>query len=526
MSTPRIGISKPETPETRDRLYEKEKHASKETKGGSLHPAVNGHIEQDRDREQTASPKSTIQVNGSTPRKAETSSRSHVPDLLSPLHPSLERELTERDRQKKRPAEKAPTKLAKVDVSSPAKKQKTSMKIPELLSPTLPPVVELELARLKKTPSKGESSRSSQASDSPSSTRKPKILIEPLEEEEKEEEEEEETSRPSRIVTLKLKKANAKRAKELLSLPSKSAKEALKKERSISVEGTPPPAKKRPRPPEDDIVGHKKSRSDSISARPAAPSTPLKHAATAMSRVTSSQSQGNTPGAAAGLTPGTAERPPTSSNDAEHARNRARADSLREYMEKHQALGRNLKHSRDDLLKTRGSAITPAEEKRAAALHFEMILAYMLSFSAFNKCRSAERKVLDIDRWESLMPHFRELRGRVRHSRPLAALAVQMHAVCLEEISHAFITYDPQQAANLLRKWRDLERSRAPTWVEAMNISKDIDVRDMKTVIGPWTSVEDAVSEALAIMGRWAGRESVNWRPIIGEKALTNGVRG
>ena len=48
----------------------------------------------------------------------------------------------------------------------------------------------------------------------------------------------------SRIVTLKLKKAGAKRAKELLSLPPK---DALRKERSISEESTPPPARKRPR---------------------------------------------------------------------------------------------------------------------------------------------------------------------------------------------------------------------------------------------------------------------------------------
>ncbi len=80
-----------------------------------------------------------------------------------------------------------------------------------------------------------------------------------------------------------------------------------------------------------------------------------------------------------------------------------------------------------------------------------MILAYMISFNAFNQSRAIERKVSDLNFWESLLPHMRELKSRVRHSTALLALAAQMHAVCLEEISHAYATLDPVSAASCCR---------------------------------------------------------------------------
>ena len=514
VSTPRDSIraSKPETPRSREPTHERS--ISRDLKPDRLHPTVNGrsHKELDRERDNTASPRSTIQVNGakshtSTPRKVDAAK---VPALLSPLHPSFDRELDDRERTRKKVPEKMPTKKSDLP---PAKKSKM-IKMPELLSPTLPPIVEAELARTKLTPTPEDSSqRSSEAYESPNSSKKAKIPDE--------EEPPPPPSRPSRIVTLKLRKGAAKRAKDLLSLPSKSLKEALKKERSMSVEGTPPPARKRPRIADELLADGphiKRSRTAAEALKSVAtPSTPLKHSSTAMTRVASSQSQGNTPGAFQGLTPSAADRPPTSSdNNAPHldsSKARAKVEHLRERHEDFRLLGGKLKHTRDDLTRERGANMTTAEQKRAAALHFEMILSYMISFNAFNQSRVIERKVSDLNFWESLLPHMRELKSRVRHSSPLMALAAQMHAVCLEEISHAYATLDPASAASCLPKWSNLERSRAPVWEEAMRRSDEVEARNMKVLVGPWTNVDDAVASALSIMCRWAERENVTWRP-------------
>jgi hypothetical protein len=134
---------------------------------------------------------------------------------LSPLHPSLFEGEAEKGSM---PKKKATGKVSKPE----REKTRKPFKIPALLSPTLPPVIEEILAGTdrKQTASKGVSGQaSSQSSDSSNGARKTIVAAPPV----RVIEEEEKPARPSLTVTLKLKKANAKRAKELLSLPSKSA---------------------------------------------------------------------------------------------------------------------------------------------------------------------------------------------------------------------------------------------------------------------------------------------------------------
>ncbi|KAK0651361.1 hypothetical protein B0T16DRAFT_453837 [Cercophora newfieldiana] len=529
--------TKPEAPRPRDRAHEK---PHRDSRSELLHPTANGLAPStaDRERENTASPRSTIQVNGtrphsdsgrSTPRKVDMSARTALPELLSPLHPSLEAELNERETSRKRPAEKAPAKTQKTDGHAPSKRLKQSIQIPPLLSPTLPPIVEAELARRKKTPPKGEgSNRSNLTPESPTSARKIKVAPQHADDEEPVQ-----PPRPTRIVTIKLKKGMAKRAKELLSLPSRSAKDALRKERSMSVEDTPPPARKRPRllddgPSETAVPKRNKTTGDSVVARPLGPSTPLKQSATAMSRVTSSQSHG-TPGNSQtlNLTPGALDRPPTRSDSVEPGRaraaggdviNRAQVDYLRERSEEYRVLGSNLKHQRDDIMRgaKEKDGMTRDDERRATALHFEMVLAYMISFSSFNQARVLERKVADLSRFESLLPHYGELKGRIRREgEALRALVLQLHALCLEQITAAFQTLDTAAAAQGFARWVKLERLRAPTWADAVAAYEAVEDRRMKTLMGPWSKPDDAIVAALGILRRWAEKNNVRWNPVI-----------
>ncbi|KAK0673446.1 hypothetical protein QBC41DRAFT_125430, partial [Cercophora samala] len=462
---------KPEPPRERgrDRGAPERTQRDRDTKNDSLHPTTNGlaPASTDRDRENTASPRSTIQVNGSrvrsdsgrsTPRKPETLTKPQLPVLLSPLHPSLEAELEEH-RPRKKLADKAPPRSQKAaDGPPPAKKRRPPV-IPELLSPTLPAIVEEALIQSNHTPSKSQSG--SQSESSPSSARKtiiaaPLISLPPPAEEK--------PSRPSRIVTLKLKKANAKRAKDLLSLPSKSAKDALKKERSISVEATPPPARKRPRPadevePPPPAVIPPKSRTikaELMKNNHNSPSTPLRvPPPPSNSQPTPLRPTSTTPLKPSLPPAGSVEptRPPTRDVSVD-PKTVAQIEHHKALQNEYTRLGSKIKHTRDDLTKSAHGNPSPADEKRLSALHLEMVLAYFLAFYSLNVWRTLSGRPGDIQVWDSLLPHFSELRGRtgVRQSRVLRALAAQLHASCVDQIVNTYFTLDEPTAGLWFRR--------------------------------------------------------------------------
>ncbi|KAJ4307043.1 hypothetical protein N0V88_000418 [Collariella sp. IMI 366227] len=471
---PGISTTRPEHPR------QAASKPSRDTKSELLHPRANGLApsSMDKDREATASPKSTILVNASrprsdsgtsTPRKPEPLPKSGLPMLLSPLNPSL----FESAPKKKLPEKSAKSEKAD-DGPSASKKGKNPIRIPPLLSPTLPPVVEEAFAAKdrKLTSSKTVPNQASgQTSDSSNNARKTIVAAPPI----RVIDEEEKPSRPSKIVTLKFKKAAVKRVKELLSLPSKSAKDALKKERATSIEPNPPPAKKRPRSaddvPQDTIPAKRpKPTADVITAKlPPRPTTPLKPAAASMSRVASSQSQGATPGATtAGVTPA---RPPTTAPNPLRTldpKTLAQAELYRDRHTEYTRLGSKLKHARDDLVRLAAGGnphnLSPTEERRAAALHFEMVLAYMVAFHSLNAMRLLERRACDVAAWETLLPHFSELRTRVAGFRPLRVMATQVYALCLEQITNGFATLDPAAAAGGFARWTRHNRTRAGVW--------------------------------------------------------------
>jgi hypothetical protein len=435
--------------------------------------------------------------------------KSALPGLLSPLHPSLFAGAAGKEvKPKKRQIlEKA------------SKTTKNHPKIPRLLSPTLPPVVEEYLSQKAWS----ESQPKAQRVDSSSGARKTIVAAPTVRVVAEDEDEEEKSVKPSLVLTFKLRKANAKRAEQLLSLPSKSAKDAQKKERSTSTEATPPPpppATKRPRLADDvpqETSAPKRTKTavvDVIAARPAA---------TAMSRVASNQSQGATPAAATGLTPGAADnRPPTRSEPLD-PKTLAQVEACKERHAEYSRLGSKLKHARDGLCRERGPAgMTAADERLATALHFEMVLAYMVAFHSLNQGRMLERKVCEIAAWETLLPHLAELRSRVQGNKALKALASQMHVLCLEQITNAFATLDPAAAASCFLRWAKHNRNRSAMWQEANALWEKVDEQRMKTAVGPWTPIEEAVAAALGIMKRWADREVVvSWQPQVnprGEK--------
>lgn len=490
---------KPDASLDRNRVQEKDT-LNKPRTGKEPVPsgATNSRIQvvtNDKDR---SSPRSTLLLNGgrsragsstSTPRKGdkgEVYHKSTIPPLLSPLRgpasiPPLLSPLrldafedADGPRRAQVPAGKAPSKgppktgnhfrsvsttkisdtpekkaqdkpgfkISRDKESQPTSKAAKRRNVPPLLSPTLPPQVEAELAELarrRRTAEPGNRDSVTDASE-PSlvakKTEAPVATRDDIDE-----------HRESKIVTVKYKKSLKPRMQQLEKLlASSTPKGSERSDRSASVDRPPAPAKKRPPPTAEanSEPGPKKSRlstGQAASSKPriAAPTTPLKNSTgTAMRRVLSNTSQANTPGDTTGLTPGAAERPSTSSDSSTHvvdpavaARNRA----LRNRSDEFTRLGTKLKRAKDAIVGKPPRPMSGPEEKRAAALHFEMILAYMIAFKALNDGTPVGHPSLSFQAWESLLPHFVELRNRFRSWRPLHALAIQVQAVILEEIT-------------------------------------------------------------------------------------------
>ncbi|KXH48180.1 hypothetical protein CSIM01_08732 [Colletotrichum simmondsii] len=471
-------------------------------------------------------------INGNKPSpsssgraRADTaSSRSAVPPLLSPLH--LPNESDSRSKEKRRddpPEHNRPQKSSRAEPPPPIKRPKSPLKLPELLSPTLPPLLEEELARMKNTPTKGsDASQRTQPPDSPTNGKRPHVVVKEEEDERKEiRGKEKPKEKPRRfMVTLKYSKKYTKSVQRLLALgpPRKD----IKKERSVSIEPPPPQARKRPITSTENVgdsIAVKRPRTSEItSSKLNAPSTPSKGGATSMSRVASSNSV-NTPGDGHSLTPAPPssdrDRPQTR-DDSREAANPHRVQALRDRWNRFSRLGTKLKHERDILLERkhgdRGAPVSDSDIKLSMMLGLETAMAFMVSFRALFESRRIENKAQDPKQWSSILPLLNVMRNDVRKSKPLEALFWQMQGVIHEELIKCYWSLDPAtHALHII----GAERGRSNVWKSAYDSAERVEASAMRTNMGPWTSVEEAVSSALKIMRRWAQEEGVSWRAEV-----------
>ncbi|KAK7755661.1 hypothetical protein SLS62_002272 [Diatrype stigma] len=554
-----------------NKLERKISHEKKPSKDLKSLPAVttNGRSALGSMGNRSASPKSIARVNGSqksitsngTPKKTESNSHSQtssVPPLLSPLRiagldPKSEDLETIRASPKKKTEESNSTKPAKKsrddrEPSPSPKKRKVPLKIPPLLSPTLPAIVMEELAKIKKTPSSKEPSQKSlQAAGSPqppaqktvkSSKREETIHVESKKELENKKEVVFKKEEPeSFIVTLKYKKRIAKTVERLLVLPpgGKRKADGLKREersareRSDSIE--PGAARKRPRTGTEihPTEAAKRPRTSEVPQ----PSTPLPKQASAMARVASSSSLAGTPGAANDLTPSTQQAPEAKRVpvDLEQVRKlQLKVQSFRE-------LGTRLKHERDRIMRNAGP-IPDEKHHTAMGAGTQSLLAYMLSFKLEADCRDLEQKARFPKPWKDMIPLIRAIKSDCRSNGQMTALLVRIQGICLVYLARALWSYpnQPEAAKDLLQNskdqqetWRLAEKTRRGLGVYdgSSNANDGGPVGKLMDRLGPWSSPEEAIPVAIEIL-RKTIRVSSQWKPadelVECGHTLTNGA--
>ncbi|EEY19084.1 conserved hypothetical protein [Verticillium alfalfae VaMs.102] len=461
-------------------------------------------------------------------------SKSTVPPLLSPLHFPMEEvdsQPTERRRRDgiddpPRSVQPKPTRTAPPPPVL-SKKERSPQKLPALLSPTLPPALEEELARFKDTPTATKTARLPDPAVNNKSNKllrraddddEEQIRVSIKDKERNRDRDRDRNGQERFIVTLKCGRKHSKTLKRILALPPPKKE----RPRSASLEAAPIIARKRPASSVEDVrdsIAVKRPRTSDMasSSRLVTPSTPAK-TATAMSRGASNNSQGNTPGEMNSVTPG--DRPPTRQEPREPA-NPATIRKLRDRYERYKDLGGRLKHRRDAMKSNRDRAPSESDQKLSIALCLESAMAYMVSFRAVFDSRRLENKAQDPNTWDTILPLLGTLQrdvGDGRH-RALDALHLQLKGVILEELIKCYWSLDPASSAVRLMHF---ERLRANIWKSAYDAVERVDDPHMRCNLGPWTSAEEAIALGLRTVRRWAADEGVDWRPELSPQ--TNGL--
>jgi hypothetical protein len=495
-ATPRV----PTKPDTSIKVEKHGLHDKKPSKELKPSPMPNGRSALGNSTNRGASPRPSSQVNGSqksvnsnhsTPKKEkpEPGLNSKVPTLLSPL--GLEelkdvKDIKDEPRpsplkkpiKTENPRSKSRDERPRDSVEPASTPKKARLRIPELLSPTLPPIVREEQAIQKKLNPSRESSQKSV---------KAPIKEDTIHVDSKKEKEEEP---PSMIVRLKYPKRTSfvKTLTRLLALPgSKKKPEAARKEERVEYErsdslepGSAATARKRPRAATDATEqpsAIKRPRASDI----AQPATPSKNT-TAMQRVLSSSSQAGTPGVTNGQTPAV----PSSSDRRQTPIDPEKAEKAKEHWNQLTALikaGTRLKHKRDDIMKPKdGSTVNPSsisnrERKYAMAAGIQSTLAYMVGFKEMDDVRDAERKQRDPQNWRSLVPVLRIYGHDCGNSKGLLALMLRLHTISLGWYNKALCSYGSDNA-RAAREMFQVMKEQEQTWKLARTARMSLGVFD------------------------------------------------
>ncbi|KYK55757.1 hypothetical protein DCS_07721 [Drechmeria coniospora] len=470
-----------------------------------------------------------------TPTKPDAV-KSSVPPLLSPLHLSFDSqyrnragEETRKERRKKYDfvdGSSAVSKTKKPDGASGSKNARSSMILPPLLSPTLPPVVEAELRKRKKGSSDSTDDRAKNHMGAYEAERRPTA--------DKGDDESSKLGHRRRlIVTLSIPKPLRHSLRKILAVPT-SRKDGQKRQRETSDE-TLPPARKRTVAAAESVpesVAAKRPRTSDSSRLTAAPSTPSRKS-TNMSRVGSENSLAQTPSDAINATPKTsasADRKsngPESSGWKQHPRDIA---TLQEKADRLQRKAKDLKHNADLVMRSHRESTTSAKGKAADSskaklgyvLSLEGILAFSMAFQATNlKCRLQSKKP-DHTGWSSMLPLLEFLQNEMRRdelmsTQPPFMLLLLIHAVCLDELLKCYANMDNASKHTNIDDLLVRERKRARLWPMIRELNANTENPELRVELSPWYTIDEVTKVAFNILKKWCAEENVEWtqEPVI-----------
>lgn len=443
-------------------------------------------------------------------------------------------------------------------------------RLPKLLSPDLPDIVEAELLRLKEkasnslntVESRHEKVRQPGAPGVAQKTQRPKVGHPPkkIRTELPRIEVQDENAEPvnSRIVKIRYKKRIAKDIQRILALPSKSVKKreaedriressgssappardtsdseeapiasrrsakapagTTGQKRPISLSDTKEPAAKRPKGSEHadlakistPITPAFKSPNVSASKEKAQLATPKKGDAVksiSMRKVDSNEGQAHTPQEGNISTPASAEK----SRIAGLAPQIVSHELGRASQEhsKFFPLGTTLKRKMDAMLK---QAETTENDRKSGIMNgIEALLCYMISFHASDKISKFRNQAPQQENWAQFFPLWTFMEKKTPQLPELHTLVEQLGAVSREQWNKANIE-QPQDKRDWDKTVANL-RERDRLWAVCKRNEHLILNLGVTSTLGPWSSVGDAVGFGVATLTRYAEKQSgLEWK--------------
>lgn len=440
-------------------------------------------------------------------------------------------------------------------------------RLPKLLSPDLPDIVEAELLRLKEkgsnplgtVESRHEKVRQPGAPGVAQKTQRPKVGHPPKKPRPDlpkiEVKDENDESDNSQVVKIPYKKRSSKDIQRILALPSKSDKKREAEDRLRERSGSAAPPVKDESDSEDAPVasrraakapagttGQKRPSGLSDTKEPAPKrarvsehadlakiSTPITPAfkslnlstskdklatpkgdavkSISMRKVSSSDGQAHTPQAGNVSTPASAEKP-RANGLAPQIVSQELARASQEHG-KFFPLGTTLKRQMDAMFKKADA--TENERKVGIMNGIEALLCYMLAFHAVDKMTKFRNQAPQQENWVQFFPLWTFMEKKTPQYPELHALVVQLGAVSREQLNRASIE-QPQEKRDWEKMVSNL-RERDRLWMLCKRDEPLIHNLGVPTTLGPWSSVGDAVGFGMVTLTQYAEkRGGLEWK--------------
>ncbi|KAG5979206.1 hypothetical protein E4U55_005452 [Claviceps digitariae] len=512
-----------------------------------------------------------------TPTKPDAAgTKSFVPPLLSPLQLNFDsqekekrlraeeidtsarkdKERRRRDETNEESASSKPRKLESTTSSTAAKKSRsnTFVSIPPLLSPTLPPTIEAELQRQKKAASDSSEERIRDGRDAPGVKKRPAAGKDV-------DEDVTHVSAPVKklghrrrlLVVLSVPKSLQSAFASIVGHTSEEhKKESHRQSSDRELERKPlagrddvthqAPARKRPVDPADGLSAAegnatKRPRSSDLSVNPklGAPLTPSRKA-TAMSRVSSTNSLAQTPTGLASSTP-LAPVPMSASASADRRTNgheivfgnreRTEVRLLQKKEATFMAVGKKLKHEADPILQQYRSdgvvSLDRASEfklKLAYVLGLESTIAFLMAFHSQNVYRAMYNKAGDLQSWKTMLPLLDGLLGEmkrndVRNQQPLYAMLLMFFGVSIDEVLKCYVHQPetPESPRSALGYVTYMERRKFRMLLQAQQANAAVQNPKVRVDVHPWSTLDDIADASLRALRAYCAEEDIDWAP-------------
>ncbi|KAK4095110.1 hypothetical protein Purlil1_806 [Purpureocillium lilacinum] len=481
--------------------------------------------------------------NRGTPTKSDAS-KSFVPPLLSPLHLSFDDQNRTRGdgdegptaRKKKRDDSRdaAPAAKTKKSEALPlSKKNRPPAVIPPLLSPTLPPAVEIELRRKNNASPEPSDDKSRDGRDALGIKKDPAS-------DNGNEEPAKPGPRRKLLVTLDIPKQLRPTVRKILALPP-ARKDAAKRDRDkerekesererdragSDDESQAPPARKRPVGAVDSAADSQATKRPRVSdtshlSRVAAtPSTPSRRS-TAMSRASSGNSMANTPGEGVQATPTTSvdRRPNGQGVTVTKPEHQREMKTLLEMQDRLKKRAKGLKHDSDSTFQKYNAISRRHDEdkmKYGFALALECIITFTMAFQAMNPSRRLSKHRGDYATWFSMIPLLDSVYNEMRRegintNKPVFAALLVLHCTCVDEVLRYASNLDsrPLKYEEVIT----MERQRTRYWPWVGEINSTIADPDMRIDVKPWYTIDEVTNAALRVVRNWCAQENIDWTP-------------